>query len=261
MTLFDTHCHLMDEQFSDDVDLVIQGARAAGVKYIVVPAIDVVTARRAIAIAERYEGVYAAVGIHPESAKDVPACDFDEVERLAAHQKVVAIGEIGLDYYWDAAPRPEQQAVLRRQIELAKRVDLPIIIHNRESTKDVVDVLRDAGAAEVGGVMHCFNETLDVAEKCMALGFYISFGGPVTFKKAEDVREVAAQIPDDRILIETDSPYLSPHPFRGKRNEPARVRLVAEQIAQVRGVDVDVLAAQTTANALALFRGVKPYGE
>lgn len=251
----------MDEQFSEDVDLVIQRAKDAGVQYIVVPAVDVVTARRAIAIAERYEGVYAAVGIHPESAKDVPASDFDEIERLASHEKVVAIGEIGLDYYWDAAPRPEQQNVLRRQIELAKRVELPVIIHNRESTEDVVNLLRDAKASEVGGVMHCFNGTLDVAEACMAFGFYISFGGPVTFKKAEDVREVAAQIPADRILVETDSPYLSPHPFRGKRNEPARVRLVAEQIAQVRGVDVDVLAAQTTANAFALFRGVKRNGE
>ncbi|GEO26361.1 hydrolase TatD [Alicyclobacillus acidoterrestris] len=258
MTLFDTHCHLMDDQFADDLAAVLERAHSAGVSYVVVPAVDVQSARRAIAIAEQHEGVYAAVGIHPEAAKDVPASDFDEVERLALHEKVVAIGEIGLDYYWDAAPRPEQAAVLRRQIEIAKRVKQPVIIHNRESTQDIVQLLQDSGVDEVGGVMHCFNETLDVAKACMALGFYISFGGPVTFKKAEDVRQVAAQIPDDRLLVETDSPYLSPHPFRGKRNEPARVRLVAEQVAQVRGVGVDTIAALTTKNALALFRGVVP---
>ncbi|WAH39096.1 TatD family hydrolase [Alicyclobacillus dauci] len=255
--LFDTHCHLMDEQFVDDLDDVLSRARQEGVTRIVIPAVDVPTAHRAIAIAEANPGVYAAVGVHPEAAKDVPAEDFAEVERLAQHPKVVAIGEIGLDYYWDAAPRPEQQSVMRRQVEIAKRVQLPIIVHNRESTADIVELLKDSGASQVRGVMHCFSETLDVAKECMELGFYISFGGPVTFKKADDVREVAANIPADRLLVETDSPYLTPHPFRGKRNEPARVRLVAEKLAEIRGVSLSELAAQTTSNALELFTKVQ----
>lgn len=251
--LFDTHCHLMDEQFASDLDETIARARDAGVARMVIPAVDVATARRAIAIADAHAGVYAAVGIHPEAAKDVPAADFDEIERLAAHQNVVAIGEIGLDYYWDAAPRPEQQDVMRRQIEIAKRVSLPIIVHNRESTEDLLALLREADAQVCGGVMHCFSETIAVAETCMEMGFYISFGGPVTFKKADDVREVAAAVRADRLCVETDSPYLSPHPLRGKRNEPARVRLVAETIAEVRGISLADLAVQTTENALRLF--------
>lgn len=256
MTLFDTHCHLMDDQFSDDLDAVLVKARDAGVSHIVIPAVDVVSAHRAIAIAEAYEGVYAAVGIHPESAKDVPDGDFDVIERLATHPKVVAIGEIGLDYYWDAAPRPVQQDVMQRQIEIAKRVQLPVIIHNRESTEDVLKVLKASGAAEVGGIMHCFNASLDVAKACMEMAFYISFGGPVTFKKTDDIRQVAAQIPSERLLVETDSPYLSPHPFRGKRNEPMRVRVIAQKVAEVRGETLETIAAQTMENALRLFAKV-----
>lgn len=253
MNLFDTHCHLMDKQFADDLDEVIKRARAEGVARIVVPAVDLDTAHQVIRIAETYDGIYAAVGIHPESAKDVPAAHYDEIERLARHEKVVAIGEIGLDYYWDAAPRPEQQAVMARQVEIAQRVELPIIVHNRESTADVIDLLQRMDVAKSGGVMHCFNGSEADAKQCLEMGMYISFGGPVTFKKADDVRAVAATIPDDRILVETDSPYLSPHPFRGKRNEPSRVKLVAEQIAEVRGVTLEAFAEWTTKNALSLF--------
>lgn len=256
MSLFDTHCHLMDEQFAQDLDEVVTRAKEAGVTRMVVPAIDVATAHRVLAIAEAYTGVYAAVGIHPEYAKDVPDSDFEEIERLAAHEKVVAIGEIGLDYYWDSAPRPEQQRVMERQIEIARRTKLPIIVHNRESTEDVIALLRRCRVEETGGVMHCFNGTMDDALACLEMGMYISFGGPVTFKKADDVRDVAAQIPTDRLLVETDSPYLSPHPFRGKRNEPMRVQLVAETIAAVRGTTLDALAQQTMENGLRLFHRV-----
>lgn len=260
MSLFDTHCHLMDDQFDDDLGEVIRNARDAGVSHVVIPAVDVASAHRAIAIAQQYDGVYAAVGIHPEAAKDVPDGDFDVIRQLAMHPKVVAIGEIGLDYYWDAAPRPEQQAVLRRQIEIAKRVKLPVIIHNRESTEDILTVLESSGAAEVGGIMHCFNETIEVAKTCLDMSFYISFGGPVTFKRADDVRAVAAQIPSDRLLVETDSPYLSPHPYRGKRNEPARVQLIAQQVADVRGESFEAIAACTTENAFRIFRKVMANG-
>lgn len=257
MNLFDTHCHLMDDQFDNDLDDVIVKARETGVSHMVIPAVDVQSAHRAIAIAENYEGVYAAVGIHPEAAKDVPDVDFALMEQLAEHEKVVAIGEIGLDYYWDAAPRPEQQEVMRRQIEIAKRVNLPVIIHNRESTADVLTVLKESGASEVGGIMHCFNESLEVAKVCLDMSFYISFGGPVTFKRADDVREVAANIPADRLLVETDSPYLSPHPYRGKRNEPMRVQIVAQKVADVRSESLEAIAETTMQNAMRIFHKVR----
>jgi TatD DNase family protein len=251
--LFDTHCHLNAEQFEDDLEAVVERARAAGVEYIVVPGVDAASSERAIAIAERYEGVYAAVGIHPEVLDKVTDADFDAVAALVDHPKVVAIGEIGLDYYWDVAPRPVQQEALRRQIELAAKAQLPVIIHNRDATADTVRVLEESCRGQVVGVMHCFTGSYETAQRCMRLGFYISYGGPVTFKNAHNVREVAARIPDDRLVIETDAPYLTPHPHRGKRNEPAYVRLVAERLAELRGQTMEELASQTRENALRLF--------
>lgn len=252
--LFDTHCHLMDEQFADDLPDVIERAQAAGVTRIVIPGIDVQTSQRAIAIASAHEGIYAAVGIHPEAAKDQPASAFDTIEKLAAHPKVVAIGEIGLDYYWDAAPRPEQRDVMARQVEIGKRTGLPVIIHNRDATADVLDVLKATNARDVGGVMHCFTGSVETARACMAMNFFISFGGPVTFKNAVNVQAAAQQIPDEWLLIETDAPYLSPHPFRGKRNEPERVKLVAQRLAELRDVSLDEIAELTFANAQRLFQ-------
>jgi len=252
--LFDTHCHLMDGRFADDLDDVLARAREAGVERIVVPAVDLATCREVIRIAEEHDGVYAAVGIHPESAGDVPEGAYDEIERMAQHPKVVAIGEIGLDYYWDSAPRPVQQEVMEKQVELAKRVGLPIIVHNRESTEDVLALLaRTRPGDAAGGVMHCFNEREEVMRRAVDLGMYISFAGPLTYKKSDDLRAVATIVPEDRLLIETDSPYLSPHPFRGKRNEPARVALVAEALAASRGVPVDEIAEITWRNAHRLF--------
>ncbi|SIS85078.1 TatD family hydrolase [Alicyclobacillus vulcanalis] len=258
MKLFDTHCHLMDRRFEEDLEEVLARARAAGVTRIVVPAVDLDTSHQVIRIAEAHDGVYAAVGIHPEAAGEVPDGAYGEIERMAAHPKVVAIGEIGLDYYWDSAPRPVQQQVMAAQVEIAKRAGLPIIVHNRESTEDVLDLLarlRPGDAA--GGVMHCFNEREDVMQRAVDLGMYISFAGPVTYKKSDDLRAVAARVPEDRLLIETDSPYLSPHPFRGKRNEPARVALVAEVLASARGVTMDEIARVTWENGHRLFRKVE----
>ncbi|GLG02423.1 hydrolase TatD [Alicyclobacillus hesperidum subsp. aegles] len=258
MRLFDTHCHLMDGQFSDDLDEVIARAREEGVDRVVIPAVDLLTAHAAIRIAEAHEGIYAAVGIHPESAADVKSEVYDEIERLAKHEKVVAIGEIGLDYYWDHAPRPVQQEVMERQIEIAKRVGLPIIVHNRESTEDVITLIaKTQVGTSVGGVMHCFNEREEVLVQCLDLGMYISFAGPITFKKSDDLRALAAKVPPDRLLVETDSPYLSPHPFRGKRNEPARVKLVADTVAYARGESIQTCAEQTWENAHRLFWKVK----
>jgi len=247
----------MDAQFVDDLEAVIARARAAGVTRILIPGIDVATSEAAVQIAEAYDGVYAAVGIHPESAKDVQNEDFDRIESLATHPKVVAIGEIGLDYYWETAPRETQKRVLQTQIEIARKVKRPIIIHNREATADTVALLEASCQGTVRGVMHCFTGSYETALQCIRMGFFISYGGPVTFKNARNVHEVAARTPAEALLVETDSPYLTPHPFRGKRNEPAYVRYVAEQLAVLRNESVDELVARTTQNALHLFSAIQ----
>ncbi len=250
--LFDTHCHLNDEQFKDDVADVLQRARAEGVTNIVVPGVDATSSERAILLAEKYDGVYAAVGIHPESLKDLPETELDKIRALTRHEKVVAIGEIGLDYYWDVAPRTFQQEIFAAQIDLAAETGLPILIHNRDATEDTVRMVK-AAPRGVQGVMHCFTGSIETALECINKGFFISFGGPVTFKNAVNVQKTATQIPDEWLVVETDSPYLSPHPFRGKRNEPARVRLVAEKLAELRGQEFSELESLTMANALRLF--------
>lgn len=253
MNLFDSHCHLFDEQFQDDLPRVLADARDQGVTRIVVPAVDIATARAALRLAEDNEGVYVAAGIHPESLAAWSATDITAIRGLAAHPKVVAIGEIGLDYHWDVASHAVQREALRLQVQLAKAVQLPVVIHNRESTEDLISLLEAESGGVLRGVMHCFSDTLDSARRCLDLGFYISFGGPVTFKNARALQEVARQIPADRLLIETDSPYLSPHPLRGKRNEPARVKLVAEKLAELRGETLATIAQQTFDNASRLF--------
>lgn len=250
--LFDTHCHLNDEQFQEDLDEVFHRATAAGVTRIVVPGVDVPSSERAIRLAEKFEPVYAAVGIHPESLKDLSDSVFDQIRDLARHEKVVAIGEIGLDYHWDVAPRETQREVFARQIDLAADTSLPIIIHNREATEDTVQMVM-AAPDHVVGIMHCFTGSVETAQQCIEKGFFISFGGPVTFKNAVNVQHTAVEIPDEWLLVETDSPYLSPHPLRGKRNEPARVKLVAEKLAELRGQSLDEIASITMANALRLF--------
>lgn len=250
--LFDTHCHLNDQQFQSDVEDVIQRARSAGVQNIIIPGVDVASSEQAIALAEQHDGLYAAVGVHPESLKDLPPGELDRVKELARHPKVVAIGEIGLDYYWDVAPRPFQQEIFRKQIQIARETGLPIIIHNRDATEDTVQIIEE-DCKDVIGVMHCFTGSFETAQRCIKQGFYISFGGPVTFKNAANVRDVAVHIPDEALLIETDSPYLAPHPNRGKRNEPAHVALVADKLAEIRGQTIEDLSRMTRANALRLF--------
>jgi len=251
--LFDSHAHLNAEQYKDDLEEVIDRARAEGVSNMLVVGFDRPTISRAMQLAETYEFIYASVGWHPVDAIDMTDQDLAWLEELAAHPKVVALGEMGLDYHWDKSPKDIQKEVFRKQIELAKRVKLPIIIHNREATKDIVDILIESGAEEVGGIMHCFSGSFETARECMKMNFYISFGGPVTFKNAKSVKEVAAHIPLDRLLIETDCPYLTPHPFRGKRNEPSYVKLVAEELANLHNISYEELANKTTENAKKLF--------
>ncbi|HET6871606.1 MAG TPA: TatD family hydrolase [Sporolactobacillaceae bacterium] len=251
--LFDTHTHLNAEQFEEDYKEVIERAREAGVSKMVVVGFDQPTIKRAMALIEQYDELYASVGWHPVDAIDLTEKDLDWIEALAKHPKVVALGEMGLDYHWDKSPVDIQKEVFRVQIQLAKKLKLPIIIHNREATQDIIQILDEEGAQDVGGIMHCFSADWEAAKHCLDMNFHISFGGPVTFKNADSTREVAQKIPLDRLLIETDCPYLSPHPFRGKRNEPARVRLIAEQLAVLKGISLEELAQITTQNANRLF--------
>lgn len=251
--LFDTHAHLNATQFNEDVEQVIERARAEGVSHIVVVGFDRPTIQRAMELAEQYSFIYAAVGWHPVDAIHMTDEDLIMIERLAAHPKVVALGEMGLDYYWDQSPKEVQKEVFRKQIRLAKKVKLPIIIHNRDATADIVHILQEEHAEEVGGVMHCFSGSIEVARQCIDMNFYISFGGPVTFKNAKKPKEVAKEIPLDRLLIETDCPYLTPHPFRGKRNEPSYVKYVAEAIAELKGISFEEVAQKTSDNAKRLF--------
>ncbi len=251
--LFDTHAHLNDEQFKDDVQEVISRAQNEGVSHMVVVGFDRPTIEKAMELAESYQFIYACIGWHPVDAIDMTAEDLSWIEKLSAHPKVVALGEMGLDYHWDKSPKEVQKEVFRKQIQLAKKLKLPIVIHNREATADIMEILKQEGAEEVGGIMHCFSGSPEVAKECIKMNFYISLGGPVTFKNAKKPKEVAAEVPLDRLLIETDCPYLAPHPFRGKRNEPGYVKLVAEQIAEIKGLTVGEVGEATTRNAKKLF--------
>jgi TatD DNase family protein len=251
--LFDTHAHLNADQYKEDLHEVMERAKEAGVSNIVVVGFDTQTINRAMELAEAHDYIYTCVGWHPVDAIDMTDDDLKWIAELANHPKVVAIGEMGLDYHWDKSPHDIQKDVFRKQIRLAKKVKLPIVIHNRDATADIVEILREEGAAEVGGIMHCFSGSVEIAKECLDMNFYISLGGPVTFKNAKKPKEVALEIPLDRLLIETDCPYLTPHPYRGQRNEPSYVKLVAEQIAEIKGVTFEEIARATSDNAKKLF--------
>lgn len=260
--LTDTHCHLDFDRFAEDREAVVERASETGLVRLLNPAIDLATARHAIRLAERFPMVHAAVGLHPNSALEWTDELCDAFRLMAGHAKVLAIGEIGLDYYWDDAPPDAQQRVFRRQLELAAEVSLPVVIHNRDATEDVLEILTawQAGLqaeghllAERPGVMHSFSADEVAARRAIAAKFYIGITGPVTFKNAPDLQALVVAVPLDHLLIETDAPFLTPHPYRGKRNEPARVRLVAEKIAELKGLSVEEVIAVTGANAQRLF--------
>jgi TatD DNase family protein len=253
--LIDSHCHLDFERFDADRDEIVARAAEAEVTKIVVPAIDIGNCRTVVALAERYEAVFAAVGVHPNSTAGWQDSWIGVLRDLAQHPKVVAIGEIGLDYHWDKSPKGVQHRALSLQLELAAELGLPVIIHNRESSADVMRLLAESPLVgkENPGVLHSFSADWDTAVSALELGYYLGITGPITFKKAEELRQIAYKIPTDRLLIETDAPFLTPHPYRGKRNEPAYVAYIAERLAAVRGVKTAVLAEQTTANAQRLF--------
>ena len=265
MILIDSHCHIDGEQFDADRDEVVERALDAGVKLMLNigtgdPNTDDFS--RAVAVAEKYENVYAAVGVHPHDAKLYDdSAEQHLIELVKSSEKVIAWGEIGLDYYYDHSPRDVQREVFRRQIRTAKTLDLPVIIHSREADDETVDILRDEYSEQdadksvrvTPGIMHCFGGTAAMAEALMKLGFLISFAGNVTFKKADNLRDAARVVPLDRLLIETDCPFLTPVPFRGKRNEPSLVVHTAQFLAAFYGVEVEKLADQTTKNFLDFF--------
>ncbi len=251
--LVDSHAHLDHEQFAGDVDEVIRRAQAAGVRVIVTIGSDLASSEAAVRLAETYPCVYATVGVHPHDATQLDDSAYARLRELARHPRVVAIGEIGLDYYYDHSPRPVQRQAFIRQLALAREAGLPFVVHNRDADDDTMAVLRD-WAAGLSGLMHSFAGSAAMLEECLAMGHYVSTGGMVTFRNADNIRAVIAHVPPDRLLIETDAPYLTPVPLRGRRNEPAYVQYVAQFLAGLRGVDPLQLAAATTANACRFFR-------
>ncbi|MCZ2260560.1 TatD family hydrolase [Sporosarcina sp. G11-34] len=249
----DTHVHLNADQYENDVDEVISRAFEAGVEKMIVIGFDRKTINKAMELVEQYPFIYAVVGWHPVDAIDCTEEDLEWIESLAKHPKVVGIGETGLDYYWDKSPKDIQQELFRKQIRLAQKVGLPVIIHNRDATADVVRILKEEEAEKSGGIMHCFSGSVETAKECIAMNFMISLGGPVTFKNAKMPKQVATEIPLKHLLIETDAPYLTPHPYRGKRNEPVYVTLVAEEIARLKGLPIKEVAKKTTENAMEIY--------
>ena len=263
LPLVDTHAHLDFPQFDPDRDAVLQRAAEAGVQAIVMPAVDEDAAQRLLHLAETHgqarPRLFVAVGVHPNSVAQAWRGQetLAHLARWLQHPNVVAVGEIGLDYYRMWTPKAQQRAALEAQLELAARAGKPVILHQRESADDLLAMLRDWVAGlppeHPRGVLHSFSAPWEVAETALALGFYIGFTGPVTFKKAHDLRAVAARVPLERLLVETDAPFLAPHPYRGRRNEPAYVRFVVEKIAEVRNLPAVEVARQTTRNAQRLF--------
>lgn len=251
--LFDTHTHIDSVNFNADREQVIARAVEQGITYMLNIGFNRENIPTTIALAEAYDFIYAAIGWHPVDAITMKSADLDWIAKSSEHDKVIAIGEIGLDYHWDTSPKDVQQRVFRQQIGLARELNMPIIIHNRDAHEDVIPILLEEKAREVGGVMHSFSGSWETAKKGLDMGFYISFGGPITFKNASQLREVLTQVPDDRLLIETDSPYLTPHPYRGKRNEPAYVRIVAETAAKLKGMEYEQFCKMTTQNARICF--------
>ena len=254
--LIDSHAHIQGKEYAGEVDAVIGRAREAGVEQIIVVggAGDMSSNTAAVALAESWPNLYATVGMHPHDAKDVGEEELQQLKELAAHPKVIAIGETGLDYYYNHSPREVQRRVFAQFIRLASETDLPLVVHERDAAREVAELLRGEGEGKIRGVIHCF--TGDYAAACayLDLGFYLSLTGIITFKNAEPLREVVRKMPLDRIFVETDSPYLTPVPHRGRRNEPAYVRFVAATIANVKGLNIEEVARVTTNNVRALFR-------
>ncbi len=253
--LIDSHVHLDDLRYDTDRETVLQRAEAAGVEAMITIGCDLATSQAAAALAGAHPQVFATIGVHPHEAKEIKDGWYEAFRSLARQPKVVAYGEIGLDYHYDHSPREVQRERFREQIHLARELNLPLIIHTREAQDDTVTILREEGAGEAGGVFHCFSGDAWLAKDALDMGFYLSFSGVLTFKNATMLRDIAKTVPLDRLMVETDCPYLAPVPYRGKRNEPAYVQYVAETLAEVRGNgSFESLARATVDNTKRLFR-------
>ena len=252
-SLIDSHAHLDSGQYDNDRDEIINRAKMNSISHILTIGCDLASSEKNVAIAQQYEQIYAAVGVHPHDALEINAENLERLRFLLSQAKVVALGEIGLDYYRDRSPRDVQRNAFRAQIQLAKAVKKPIIVHDRDAHEDVMQILEEENAAEVGGVLHCFSGDLAMAQRCLDLGFYLSFPGPITYPKNEHTRTIVATIPIERLLVETDCPYLAPQKYRGKRNEPAYVRYTAEKIAEIKGLSIEDVARITSRNCYNLF--------
>jgi len=250
-SIIDTHCHLDMSQFEPDRDEVIQRARATGIEAIITIGSDIESSISALEIADRYDFIYCSVGMHPHEASRLDEHSIDTLRGLLSREKVVAIGETGLDYHYMHSPKDLQKEAFRMQIRIALKNNLPLIVHSREAERDTIDILKEEGVTK--GVMHCFSSSPKMAEDAMRLGLYISIAGPVTFKKAVGLKEIAKSVPDEYLLIETDAPYLTPEPLRGKRNEPSFIVHTASEIARLRGVSVEDIYRITSLNAKRLF--------
>ena len=251
--LIDTHAHLFYPNFEDDLEEVIQRAEEAGIDFILVPATDLQSAEKVIKLTEQYDMIYGAVGIHPHETKGWNSSLVEEIESLAGHNKIVAIGEIGLDYYYDYSPKEKQIEAFKSQIDLALKLDLPIIVHNRDSDEDMMEIIGSYCSSGLKAQFHCFNGSQKDAYELMHMGYMISFTGNITFKKADELREILKNIRIDQILLETDSPFLTPVPNRGKRNEPANVKFIAEQVAEAHNLSVADVGRITSFNAFRIF--------
>ena len=254
--LVDSHAHIQGKEYAGETAAVIERARAAGVEQIIAVggAGDMSSNSEAVHLADAFANIYATVGMHPHDAKDVGPDELQKLKDLALHPKVIAVGETGLDYYYNHSPRDVQRRVFAQFIHLARATELPIVVHERDAASDGAELLRSEGEGKLCGVIHCFTGNYEAARAYLDLGFYISFTGIITFKNADDLRDVARRVPLERILVETDSPYLTPVPHRGKRNEPAYVRLVAATVANIKGVSLEEVARVTTDNTRRLFR-------
>jgi TatD DNase family protein len=252
--LFDTHAHLHFPDFAEDLPAVLGRARAAGVRRLVTIGTDVETTRAALAVAEREPGIWASAGIHPHDAAEADEPAFAEIERLAGHARIVAIGEIGLDFFRNLSPREAQERTFRRLLDLARRRGKPVLVHCRDAHVETLAILGEAGVGEPGGIMHCFSGDVAIARRCLDLGLTISLAGPVTYPSARALPDVARFVPADRLVVETDCPYLPPQGHRGRRNEPAYLALTAARVAALRGEPLDTLAPRLTDNARRLFR-------
>lgn len=251
--LVDSHCHLDFPEFAGKIDAVREEMRDHGVTHALCISVSLPGVPQVLRLAERYDNFYATVGVHPDH-KDGKVVHESELAELAQHPKVLAIGETGLDYYRAGGDLEWQRERFRAHIRAARSCGKPLVIHTREAAEDTLRIMREEGAADAGGVLHCFTESLEMAEAAIEMGFYISFSGIVTFKNAQPLKEVARRVPLERLLVETDSPYLAPVPFRGKTNQPAWVRYVAEEVARLRGIELGKLAAATSQNFFRLFK-------